>query len=275
LSEIKTIPKNFVFVLMPFTSDFNDIYQLGIKEACKECNTYCERVDEQIFDGSILERIYNQISKADIIVADMTGRNANVFYETGYAHALGKRTILLTKDVNDIPFDLRHYAHIIYGDSIIKLKAALIDRVNWALSQPQTNLDNPIDNLQFYLVGEQITDGAILQILLTEENINTLDISIHNAGYSIIDAGQFLLGFKSPATLRTIHSAIPLPENMSIKYFDLKSFWPDSWQSVYIEAYESKAGDSYNCSLVITTAGMKKEIQFKIVFIEPGTIISP
>lgn len=75
-----TAPKPFAFVLMPFDDAFNDIYQLGIKEACKEVNIFCERVDEQIFDkGTILDRIYNQITKADIIIADLSGRNPNVF----------------------------------------------------------------------------------------------------------------------------------------------------------------------------------------------------
>src|SRR5215510_3429797 len=101
----KTSPKSFVFVLMPFHEDFRDIYELGIKQACIDAGAYCERVDEQIFHENILERVYNQIAKADIIVAEMTGKNANVFYETGYAHALNKRVILLTQNVEDIPFD--------------------------------------------------------------------------------------------------------------------------------------------------------------------------
>lgn len=64
---VNTRPKPFVFVLRPFASEFDDIYQLGIKVACDKAGTYAERVDEQIFQGSILERVYNQISKADII----------------------------------------------------------------------------------------------------------------------------------------------------------------------------------------------------------------
>jgi nucleoside 2-deoxyribosyltransferase len=91
---IDTAPKAFVFVLMPFDQDFGDIYELGIKTACKEAGAYCERVDEQIFTDSILQRVYNQIAKADIVIADMTGKNPNVFYEVGYAHALGKTVIL-------------------------------------------------------------------------------------------------------------------------------------------------------------------------------------
>ena len=65
----ETNPKPFVFVLMPFSEEFNDAYQVGIKPACKDAGAYCERVDEQIFVENILERVYNQIAKADIIVA--------------------------------------------------------------------------------------------------------------------------------------------------------------------------------------------------------------
>lgn len=108
-----TTPKPFCFVLMPFSEAFDDVYRLGIKDACASAGAYCERVDEQIFHERILDRVYNQIAKADLVIADMTNRNANVFYEVGYAHALGKLTILLTQNADDIPFDLKHFPHII------------------------------------------------------------------------------------------------------------------------------------------------------------------
>lgn len=73
----------------------------------------------------MLDRIFNQISKAGIIVADMTGRNPNVFYEVGYAHALGKITLLLTQNADDIPFDLKHRQHTVYGGSIDLLRKEL------------------------------------------------------------------------------------------------------------------------------------------------------
>src|ERR1035438_2210812 len=111
-------PKKFVFVLMPFNKDFDDIYLYGIKQSCNDIQVYCERVDEQIFTESILDRVLNQISKADILIADMTDRNPNVFYEVGYAHGIGKKVILLTKNENDIPFDFKHFPHIIYKNKI-------------------------------------------------------------------------------------------------------------------------------------------------------------
>lgn len=116
----------FAFVLMPFDPGFDDIYKLGIKETAEKLGIRAERVDEQIFHKeNILERIYGQIDAADFIIADLTGRNPNVFYETGYAHAKGKLCLLLTSRADDIPFHLKHHRHLICGDSIQNLRQAL------------------------------------------------------------------------------------------------------------------------------------------------------
>jgi hypothetical protein len=132
---ISTTPKPFVFVLMPFDTSFDDIYKFGIKGAAQDAGAYAERVDEQIFTEGILDRVFNQINKADVIVADMTGRNANVFYEVGYAHALGKIVLLLTQNANDIPLDLKHHQHTIYGGKIETLRSELTQKIQWAISE--------------------------------------------------------------------------------------------------------------------------------------------
>ena len=126
----------FVFVVMPFAPEFGDVYELGIRPACEASGTVCERVDEQIFLESILDQIYKQIERADIVVAEMTGRNPNVLYEVGYAHGMGKPVILLTKSAEDIPFDLRHYPHVVYGESIASLKHQLQKRIQFLVSHP-------------------------------------------------------------------------------------------------------------------------------------------
>src|ERR1041385_3858369 len=130
-----TTPKPFVFVLMPFRPEFDDIYEFGIKGAAKKVGAYAERVDEQLYREGILERIYNQINKADVIVADMTGQNPNVFYEVGYAHALNKIVILITRDANAIPFDLKHRQHIVYPGEIGTLRPMLKDQLTWAIGE--------------------------------------------------------------------------------------------------------------------------------------------
>jgi len=130
-----TTPKPFIFVLMPFDAKFSDIYKFGIKGAAEDVDAYAERLDEQIFVEGMLDRIFNQISRADIIVADMTGRNPNVFYEVGYAHALGKITLLLTQNADDIPFDLKHRQHTVYSGSIDVLRKELGERLRWAIAE--------------------------------------------------------------------------------------------------------------------------------------------
>jgi hypothetical protein len=139
---------------MPFEDAFRDLYVLGIKPACEEAGYYCERLDEQIFEETMLERIYNQIAKADLVVADLTARNPNVFYETGYAHGLGQRVILLTRNTEDIPFDLKHHFHIVYSDSIADLKQRLRERALYYASHPSTSTRNPFDQLAILLNGE-------------------------------------------------------------------------------------------------------------------------
>lgn len=128
--------KPFVFVVMPFAPEWGDVYELGIRPACEAAGAHCSRVDEQIFLESILERIYVQIERADMVVAEMTGRNPNVLYETGYAHGMGKPVVLLTRSTEDIPFDLRHYPHIVYGTSIANLKQELQKRIHSLISSP-------------------------------------------------------------------------------------------------------------------------------------------
>ena len=120
---------------MPFSEEFDDIYKMGIKETATSLDIKAERVDEQIYQEGILERIYRQIEAADIIIADMSDQNPNVFYEVGYAHAKEKTCILLTKNSNDIPFDLKHHRHIVYDGSISKLRDSLVNDLNWAKSQ--------------------------------------------------------------------------------------------------------------------------------------------
>jgi hypothetical protein len=176
-----TRPKPFVFVLMPFSADFDDVYQFGIKPACVEAGGYCERVDEQIFEGNILERIYNQIGKADLIVADMTGRNPNVFYEVGYAHGLRKRVILLTQNSDDIPFDLKHYPHIVYSGSIAKLKRDLLPRATTYLKSEDFAPLAPESHrlLEFYVEHQLVSEGAIIDVSVTGGRFVGTDMDQH------------------------------------------------------------------------------------------------
>ena len=127
----KTIVKPFIFTLIPMHLDFNNVYQAGIKVACFNAGADCERVDESIFAEGALERFNTQITKANIIISDVTGRNPDVLFETGFACALKKQVILLTQNVNDIPFDIKHYPHILYDENIVRLREEIEKRLQW------------------------------------------------------------------------------------------------------------------------------------------------
>jgi len=114
---------------MPFGEQFDDIYELGIKPVIKGIGFICERADEIQHNRGILEIVYDRINKAHIVIGDMTDQNPNVYYEIGYAHALQKEVVLLAQRVEDLPFDLRGYNHIIYAGKITGLKKELKRRV--------------------------------------------------------------------------------------------------------------------------------------------------
>lgn len=116
---------------MPFNQEFDDIYKFGIQAAAEEQSIIAQRVDEQKFSETMLERIYKQIEVADFIIAEMTGKNPNVYYEVGYAHAKNKLCTLVTQNAEDIPFDLKHHRHLVYGGSIETLKTMLNQEFLW------------------------------------------------------------------------------------------------------------------------------------------------
>jgi hypothetical protein len=104
------------FVVMPFRPELQYMY-LSVKEHIETTfpGVSCERGDDTILTRPILEKIAAYIKKADIVIADCTGRNANVFYELGMAHALEKPVILITADeVQDAPTDIRAFEFIRY-----------------------------------------------------------------------------------------------------------------------------------------------------------------
>lgn len=136
--EKKAIDETLCFVLMPFDEKFVSIYDLIIKKVVESSKLRCTRADEIFGTQPIIEDILEYIQKARFLIADLTGGNPNVFYELGLAHAMGKEVILITQNLKDFPFDLKHYRCIVYEDSVAgaeRLKEGLMNTLKKIISK--------------------------------------------------------------------------------------------------------------------------------------------
>lgn len=127
------------FVIMPFVTSLDFVYEV-IREVVEGSELRCHRVDESAVAQPISNEIREGIASADLIVADLTGRNANVYYEAGLAHALDKPLILLAQSKEDLAFDLAHIRAVFYsspGDLRAKLGQAIEDTF-WRPRRPSS-----------------------------------------------------------------------------------------------------------------------------------------
>lgn len=107
------------FMVMPFGKQALDsAYEDYIKPIAEECGLEMRRGDDAFGSHAIIDDIRKSIDESDLVIADLTGRNPNVFYEVGMCHALNKKVLLLSQSQDDIPFDVRHLRVLIYNDSL-------------------------------------------------------------------------------------------------------------------------------------------------------------
>jgi len=106
------------FVVMKFDEPYNSFYEHVIRPVAQELGFAAVRADDVYRPGIILQDIITQIEESDVIIAEITPENANVFYELGYAHAMGKPTIILAEKGRPLPFDVSGYRCIFYENSI-------------------------------------------------------------------------------------------------------------------------------------------------------------
>ena len=118
------------FVMMPFAPPHGDYYSKIYKPAIEKAGLRPVRADTEIFGtGKIIDQIWTGINAAKVLVAELTTRNPNVFYELGLAHALSKPVVLVCGNETDVPFDLKHIRVIYYDMSDPFWGNKLLDKV--------------------------------------------------------------------------------------------------------------------------------------------------
>lgn len=107
--------QKYCFVAMPFLPELNFFF-LYLKRYLEEnYGLNIERGNAGILTKPLMEKIREQILKADLIIGDVTGSNPNVFYELGLAHANNKPVLFLTQEPPDnAPVDIRQFEFIQY-----------------------------------------------------------------------------------------------------------------------------------------------------------------
>ena len=102
LTEIELFPRKkfkvddkLCFVLMPFDKKYDSVYD-NIKHATEEVGLKAKRADNIFNVKPIVHDVWGYINKARFLIANLSGKNPNVFYEVGLSHALNKKVILIT-----------------------------------------------------------------------------------------------------------------------------------------------------------------------------------
>ena len=113
LSDTERIEPTLVSAMMPFDPSFDEVYKT-LRETTEAAGLHCRRADDIWENPAIMQDVVSLIDRSKIVICDCTGRNANVFYETGIAHTIGREVILITQSDADIPFDLRHLRYVKY-----------------------------------------------------------------------------------------------------------------------------------------------------------------
>jgi hypothetical protein len=135
------------FVMMPFGAWFDRYYAEIYVPAIKEAGFEPVRADELFTTGSVVEQIWEQIEKAKLLLADLSGKNPNVFYELGLSHAARKPVVFTAGQVDDVPFDLRHLRVIIYDirepEWASRLRKSIADYLRNAAKEPGKSIPHP------------------------------------------------------------------------------------------------------------------------------------
>lgn len=147
--------KKVCFVIMPFSStkshkseEWTEIFENVHSPAIIESGLGYDCQRSNIRPGSFIKDILTNLNQADIVLADLTDRNPNVFYELGVRHTLKNRTILVSKSMDDVPSDLKQYGVIIYSTTprgVVEYKKKIIGILNDIIDNPERP-DNPVSD---------------------------------------------------------------------------------------------------------------------------------
>jgi hypothetical protein len=106
--------ENICFTIMPFGDWFDSYYESIYVPAIEAAGLTPRRADDLYRPSAIVHDIWGLTQSAKLLLADLSGKNPNVFYELGLAHAIARPAILVAESIDDVPFDLRALRVLVY-----------------------------------------------------------------------------------------------------------------------------------------------------------------
>ena len=129
------VKRDHIAVMMPYSAEFDPVHE-SIKQACEQVRCATLRVDEIYGPNMVISDVFKTIETGKLVICDITGRNPNVLYEAGIAHARNVDVILLTQNDTDVPFNLGQIRYIKYlpnQEGLEKMKTDLVKSINAGL----------------------------------------------------------------------------------------------------------------------------------------------
>ena len=184
------------FVIMPFgkydSPEYQrnlKIYQQMIKPVVEECDYKCIRGDELEHLGYITRDIIELLFQAELVVADLSGRNANVFYELGVRHVLFRcGTIPVIREGENLPFDIANYRAVFYStelDGPAQFREDLRKQICKVTTKKEKYSDNPVHDILGEKLKQLGLDKSELkdELRLKEKQIYALEEDIQQLNY--------------------------------------------------------------------------------------------
>jgi len=164
------------FVISPFGEPYDAYWEEIFAPALRKAGLEPRRGDSMFASGNVVRQIWDMVLDAEIVLAELSEVNANVYYELGLAHAAGKPCILLTSDSASIPFDLRVQRHIVY-DTIrpawsTRLEEAIARAVQETVANPAGALVFP-PSVALEVAADQVPDLAT-NLLMLQASVDSL-----------------------------------------------------------------------------------------------------
>jgi hypothetical protein len=191
---------------MPFDPLYQLQYERVIRPAVEGLGLVCVRGDEVYSKPNVVADLWKAIRQARVIIAELTTRNPNVLYEIGLAHAIGKPTILLTRNEDDVPFDLKALRYRYYdtndpfwGTNLAQAIKSMVrnvldepglsahlDDVNTQVEFPENPRETPVPTreTQEAIDVSGTWQGSWRRTHASIEHEGTLSIRQHGAGLS-------------------------------------------------------------------------------------------